>query len=743
MKTLTMRTPTLDGSLHPAADGISLASVLGALRRRKRLVIWTVVVVNALAIATALLLTPLYSATARLMIDPSSARVVEGGTVIRPGPEVVSDTSLVPTQIDLLRSPALAVQVITALGLEDHPELRPGISPLTRLRLWLSEQPFYEWASDWLPAPPAPAQLEHGAQAAVSEFLDRLSIGQQRDSRVIAISYSSSDPVLAARVANAMVQAYMESRANSRLEAAERAYRWVSDRVAELRRQLQEAEAQATDFMAANGLPRVGPGGPDAEQPPSLRRELAAARADRAAKEARLAQLRDLQARRASYDSLPEVGGSAIIQALQQQAGALRVQEAQSASIYGANHPSLQQARAQRESIERRIAAEAQNIVRGIADETTRARTRERELEQALSDSMRQYVVSETAAIRLNELTRVVDTKSTLYRAMLSRLEEIGERRGLTEPGAEVVAAAAVPQNRAFPRLSILLGGGFAGSLILALGLAALAEHSDRGLRAAQDVERSLGLPNLALVPWVKQGRKRGRPHSYVFNRPQSSYAEAIRGLVRGIDQADTSQSAKVLLVTSTWPGEGKTTLAISLAAMAARCGRRTVIVDLDLRHPSVARELGLKVQAGLAEYIQDRHPLDEVVQTSREDARLHVIPVRQPVANPSDVLDSPRLKELIALLRRYYDTVVLDVPPALGISDAQAVGLLSDAAVLVARWGSTSEDAAVNGVGALQRAGVSVIGCVLTQVDLRRHALYGYHDAGEFYRTYRRYFRQ
>jgi capsular exopolysaccharide synthesis family protein len=742
MKTLTMRPPTLDGSPHLAAEGLSLASVLGALRRRKRLVIWTVVIVNALAVAAALLLTPRYSATARLMVEPSSARVLEGGTVIRPGPEMVGDTFLIPTQLDLLRSPALAMQVITELGLENHPELRPGPSPLARLRRWLSEQPFYERLSDWLP--PAPVQPEHGAQAVVPEFLERLSVGQQRDSRVITVSYSSGDPVLAARVTNAVVQAYMESRANSRLGAAERAYHWISDRVEELRRQLQEAEAAATDFMVANGLPRGTPGGPDSEQPPSLRRELAAARADRAAKEARLAQLHDLQARRASYDSLPEVGGSAIIQGLQQQAGALRAQEAQSASIYGASHPALQQARAQRESIERRIAAETQNIVRGIAEETSRARTRERELEQALGDSMRQYIVSETASIRLNELTRVVDTKSALYRAMLSRLEEIGERRGLIEPGAELVAAAEVPQNRAFPRLSILLGGGFAGSLILALGLAALAEHSDRSLRAAQDVERSLGLPNLALVPWVKQGRKLGRPHSYVFDRPQSSYAEAIRGLVRGIDhQADAPQSPKVLLVTSTWPGEGKTTLAISLAAMAARCGRRTVIVDLDLRHPSVARELDLEVQAGLAEYIQDRRPLDEVVQTSREDARLHVIAVRRPVANPADVLDSPRLKELIALLRRYYDTVVLDVPPALGISDAQAVGLMSDAAVLVARWGSTSEDAALNGVSALQRAGVSIIGCVLTQVDLRRHALYGYHDAGEFYRTYRKYFGQ
>jgi capsular exopolysaccharide synthesis family protein len=299
-----------------------------------------------------------------------------------------------------------------------------------------------------------------------------------------------------------------------------------------------------------------------------------------------------------------------------------------------------------------------------------------------------------------------------------------------------------VPQDRNFPRVGLLLGAGFAGSFVLALGFAALAEHLARGLRAAHQVEQVLGLPNLAVVPKVKQGRRLGRPHRYVFDCPQSTFAEAIRALVLAIERAAAFQLAKVLVVTSTWQAEGKTTLAICLAAMAARRGRRAVVVDLDLRHPSLARELGVQASVGLLEYLQDQCSLDDVVQTAREEPRLHLIALRGPVANPAEILASPRLRELIMQLRAHYDIVVLDVPPCLGITDAQAVGLLADAALFIVRWGATSSGAALNALEGLARAGVNIIGCALTQVDLRQYALYAYQGADAYNRTYRSYFR-
>jgi capsular exopolysaccharide synthesis family protein len=397
--------------------------------------------------------------------------------------------------------------------------------------------------------------------------------------------------------------------------------------------------------------------------------------------------------------------------------------------------------RAERDALDRRIAAETGNIVRSIVEDAGRARAREREMEQLLGESVQRDMASERAAVRLAELTRAVDAKSTQHRGQLLRLEELQERRELARPGAEVISAATVPQERDFPKPAILLGGGFLGSLVLGLGLAALREQQDSRLRATHQVEQALGLRNLALVPRVR-ARGPGALHRHVLEKPRSAYSEAIRALALGLDRLLATAPSKVLLVTSALPGEGKTTLAISLAAAMAQRGRRTVLVELDLRRPSVARQLGLGRHASVVEFIEGRSSLDEVVQATGRKHRLDVIAVHRQADNPGELLDSPRLLTLIQLLRQRYDYIVLDAPPSLGIGDVAAIGPAADAALFVARWGSTSSAAARLGVSALVNAGVTVVGCALTQVDLARHARYGYEDAGEYYASYRRYYR-
>ncbi|CAH2605709.1 Polysaccharide biosynthesis tyrosine autokinase (plasmid) [Rhodovastum atsumiense] len=727
---------------RPATDVISLLAVISALRRHKRLILLTMLLTNLLVVAAAaaLAVRPHYTATATLMINSTPLQAVEGDGLVRPSASQANDSTWVPTQASLLRSPLLIAQVIGALGLEQDPEIRPRLSVRERLRQGVSAVLEFGGFATWLPPLPKLEPLSD-TEAAVPRFLERLSVGQQRESRLITVSYRSTSPAKAARVANAVVHQYLDERARAKRDTVDRTYQWTSERLTELRRQLQESEAAATDFMATYGLGRPGSSMPDANQPPSLRRELAAARTERASKEARLAQLRDLQAHGESYDSLPEVAGSAIIQSLQNQANQLQAQLAQVSAIYGDQHPSVREVAAQRDAIRRRIASETAHIVRGLTNEAQRARNRERDMEQAIRTSLQENAVSEGAAVRLTELTRVIDTQSELYRSLLGRLEELGKQRALAGADAELVAAAMIPREPDFPKLWLLLSGGLAGSMILALGLVALAEHLDRGMRASHDVERALGLPTFALVPRVKTGRL-GPPHCHVIERRPSAYAEAIRALLLGILHA-SRQTARVLLVTSAWPEEGKTTLTVSLAAMAARSGRRTVVVDLDTRRPGVARELGLRVEAGVAEYVRDRRPLEDVILACQGEPNLHVVALRESLEDPALILDSHRLSELVSHLRRHFDFVLLDLPPTLGVTDAPAVASLADAALFVVRWGSTTESAALNGIAPLERAGANVLGCVLTQVDLRRHALYGYHDAGQFYRNYKRYFRQ
>lgn len=718
-----------------SATRIRAGAVIGALRRRKWLILGTMLLVNGLALAALVQLPPRYTATATLLIEPPARAPGEPGGDGGPS----DDVGLIQTQIDLLRSPSVAGAVIAQLGLEDDPELVPRESWRLQLQRMMSALPIASGFADRVAAPPAESLPPE--QVAIPGFLRRLSASRKAESRIVTVSFESRDRNKAARVVNAVVEEHRASRIASRVLLLDSTLAWVSARVDDLGHELREAEARLTDYMAEHGLARIGPSPPDAGEPPSLRREMAAARAERAVREARLLQLQNLQARGESVAALPEVGSSVIIQNLQQQTALLRAREAQAASTYGANHPSLRELRAEREALDRRMAAETGNIVRGIVEDAARARAREREMEQLLGESIQRDMASERAAVRLAELTRAVDTKSTQHRALLVRIEDLKERRELARAGTEVVSAATVPRERDFPRPAILLGGGFIGSLVLGLGLAALREQQDSRLRATQQVEHALGLKNLALVPRVK-ARGHGALHSYTLEHPRSAYAEAIRALSLALDRVQAAAPAKVLLVTSALAGEGKTTLAISLAAAMARRGRRTVIVELDLRRPSVARQLRLSRHAGIVEFIEGRCSLDEVVQDAGRLPRLDVIAVHGHAGNPGELLDSPRLPLLIQLLRQRYDCIVLDAPPSLGISDVAAIAPVADAALFVARWGSTSSAAARLGVSALMNAGLPVVGCALTQVDLARHARYGYEDAGEYYASYRRYYR-
>ena len=562
-------------------------------------------------------------------------------------------------------------------------------------------------------------------------------------SRIITVSFTSTVPEKAARIANAIVKWYQDGQLVAKQQATGRATLWADARVAQLRQEVASAENAIADYMAAKGLARTTDGGLDAQQLTKLQDELAIARADRAAKEAKLDQVHDLAARKIGYASLPEVASSHIIITLQQQDASQRSQEAQLTRTYGREHPSVLQAAARRSSIAEKIADEIANIVRNFETDVAFTRGRERALEDALARAKTQYAASEHAAVKLRELTQTAAAKRTLYEGLLARSGDIGEQQALLEPDSKVVSAASVPTEASFPKIGATMGAGILGSLLLGTILAALSEHLDHGMRTTRQVREVLGLANLGLVPRVKRLGRRGRLHTYVLERPRSAYAEAIRAIHTGIQLFGALHPMRVLLVTSSLPGEGKTTLAMSLGALIAQGGRKVIVVDLDLRHPSVARELGRPVQAGITEFITGERTLDEVVQVEQIEGRLHVLPVRMPVENPGDLLTSLRLRSLIADLRVRYDNVVLDLPPSLGISDVQTVGLLADAMLFVVQWGKTTDMAAVNGLEALQKTGVAIVGAALTQVDLAQHARLGYRDAGEYYPQYRRYFRE
>ena len=433
---------------------------------------------------------------------------------------------------------------------------------------------------------------------------------------------------------------------------------------------------------------------------------------------------------------------SPVIADLRQQQTALLRQRAQLSQEYGPRHPMIIQLEAEQQEVADKIQAEIQNIVAAFERDLNFVRARERLLRESLAAAKAALAGRQRDEVQLNELQREAEANRTLYKAFLERFKKLSEQQGALQAGVQVISVAAAPTKPSFPRPQLIIAVGFTGSLVIATLLAFIAESLESGLRSARQVERALRVGNLGLVPRVTKLKGNLKLHQYLAQKPRSAYAEAVRAVQIGLQYTNVDRPPQVVLVTSSLPSEGKTTLAISLAASAAAAGHKTVVVDLDLRHPSVRRETDQASTApGLVELIAGEASLDKVTHIDPTQPALHLITVRRNPANPLDLLASQKMASLITQLRSRYKYIVLDAPPLLGISDTRVAVYLADAVLFVVRWGKTKAEVAQNGIAALTECRAPVAGAVLTQVNLKRHAKRAYGDAVEYYGKYKQYY--
>jgi succinoglycan biosynthesis transport protein ExoP len=740
---------TSDGS------GFDLKYLLGVIRRRKVIILTTVCLVTTLSAVVSLHLTPRYTATSAVMIEPRQIRAIG---LDAPVEEFPPDEGMVETQIRVLTSRSHAERVIDELQLLADEELNPVLRPkndragssLASLADWLPTN----WLTGVGRAEPISPHVESGAETdpntilsrkqqleiAAARYLDRLQVSKHGRSYVISISFVSTDAKKSARIANAAAQLFVEEQLQEKLTGATRAAKWLADRVEQLRERVLESERTAAEYRAGHRLGGEQRTSLHAEQLARITVDLIATRAERAEKELRLRQARAMRADGAAYAALTEVMSSPIIIRLREQEAELLSREAELSREYGPRHPMMLQLGAEKRNLAIKIDSEVQNIIRNLENEGAVARRREQELEDRLEEAEEASARSSHARIELEELEREARVNRSLYETLLGRLKEIQGQQQLLQPGVKVISAAQVPQSPSFPKPKLITAVGFTVSLVLSTLIASVREQLDSRLRTGRSLQEVLGVGSLGLVPSLrpKNGQQR---HRHLLERPLSAYAEGVRGVQRAIQTSNPQMPPRVVLVTSAIPEEGKTTLAASLAASAVRSNARAVLVDLDLRHPSVAREMDWECGTDLVDYLTGKAPLDAIIYADPFQRNLHFIPVKQLTSQPIDLLESQKMISLLAELRANYDYVVLDAPPVLGITDAKVIGPLADAVLLVVRWGKTRAEVTAAALDALVASHVEVTGIVLSRVNLRRHAKYGYGDVGHYYNFYKQYY--
>ncbi len=728
-------------------DGFARAfdphALLATFRRRLKLFLALALLVFVVVLVFTIQATPLYTATASVMIDNRTEQVVDTQAVLSGLP---ADTATVDTEVEVLRSRQLAERVVAALKLEEDPEFNGALAK-PGLGQQISDGIgglFGAAAPDRARRVLSDLEAQKQREQVVDTVRSRLKINRVGLTYVMGVSFTSPNPRKASTIANAFAQNYLLEQLQAKFDATAQANTWLNTRLNDLRGEVIQSEAAVEQYRNANNLLSASGATLTEQEISTYNTQLATVRAAQAEDEARLSTARAQLARGSSGGDLGEALDSTVVQQLRARRAEVSGRVADLSSRYGPRHPDMLRAERELADIDGQIQAEIGRIVSNLEARVQVARQRTASMQGSLSGARGTLAANNNAGVRLNELQRNAEASKTLYQGLLDRFKQTSSQQGLEESDARIVSRAVIPSAPSSPNVPLNLALG----LVLAVGAGiagvVLAEMFDAGLATSEDVESKLGLPNIGSIPLVSSisegADRRLEPADFLLQKPLSAFAEAVRALRTSILFSRVGQGVSLIAVTSTLPGEGKTTTAVCLARSAAQAGQRVVIVDCDLRRRAVNRLFHIEPENGLLEVLNGAATLEAALHLD-EPSGAYVLPLTHTSFTPKDVFGSQAMDSLLQTLRSNFDLVILDTAPVLAVADTRVLAAKADTVVFLTRWRSTPKKAITNALKLLDGAGAHIAGVALVQVDMKSQARYGYGDAGHYYGAYKQYY--
>jgi len=700
-----------------APETISPFRLIDVLWRRKLLIFIIVTCLMAGAAVQIASLVPTYDARALVLIDTRRNALTDLQAIVS-GSQ--SDLLQVQTQVDILRSQVLALDVAARLDLMREPEYAAALSPRPG---GLAGQFAPLMALAGYP-PPAPRLLSENEKLRTTAAIlanERLTVVNDSRSYVVGIQARAEDPELAARIANTYADVYLTFNKELKNLAVQRANNFLEQRLAPLQAKLREAEREVANYREQNGLiedrTSSGPGEKRAtvlgQQLAQLNTQLILAASDRLQREVSLEQIREAQRGRGSLYAIPEVVASALVQRLRTQQAEISARQAGLGQSRLGSNPAVLALRAEERDVRARIDDEVAKIVGSITSEVAAARAREISLRESLATLQGQVADQSKAEIRLRELESEAEAARLVYTETLNRSEQNSNQRDGQQPDASMISPATVPLGASPPTKRQLLVLSFFAAGLVAIIVALIRDRLETGFRTAEQVEAETGLSALGFIP-----RTRDKRTALMMDERDSPFVEAINTVRGALQMSDVAGRPKVVLITSALPDEGKTFFSVALARSVARAGGRSLLVDCDLRRPGVATTIGMTPQEGVGGLVPGQS-VTALVQRD-EATKLDVITAAGARDNVQDIVSSEALRALVNEARAHYDIIVLDAPPVLAVVDARVLSLMADATVMVVRWRRTPRVLVLQALKQLRVYGAKVAGVVITQANLR-----------------------
>ncbi|MFZ7095377.1 GumC family protein [Luteimonas dalianensis] len=691
-------------------DEIDLLAYWRILVKRRWLVLGVLGGVVALSLLVTLMMPPVYRSTATLQIDRESVQAmqVEGfNNAEGAAPDFLT------TQYELLRSRALAERVANELQIDAGTAERLGSNTwwqraTAALRAGDEDEPTGDGtgASDEL------ATL----QSATGIVRSGLSVEPVRNSRLVRIHYDSTLPAFSARVVNAVADGFISSAIERKFDASSYATRYLEEQLALMKGRLEESERSLVEFATRENIVSAGESGQtlEVQNLGALNASLAAAQNERIAAQAAWSQV-------SGGGSLPAGAiANSILNTLNQQRAQLNAQYQQQLQTYKPEYPAMVALQGQIDEVERQIEQERGAVRAAIRAEYDAAQARENMLVEQLAALRAGALDVDNRSIDYNILRREVDTNRQLYDGLLQRYKEIGVAGGVSSNNISIVDRGMVPTGRFKPSLPLNLAIGLMLGLMLGVLIAFVLEFLDDTIKSPEDIEQHLRLAVLGVIPHLRK-----QSVQEALADPRSAFSESYRSVRTALQFSTDGGVPRTLLVTSASASEGKSTTALTLARNFAQLGKSVLLVEADLRNPSLHRVLGMRAEAGLSSLLAGAASIQTVVNGT-DDERLDVVLAGPLPPNPAELLSGSRMLSMLSVAAQKYDQVIIDGPPVLGIADAPILSNLVGGTLLVVHAGDTRIKTAQAAIKRLAAARARILGGLLTHYDAKV-AGYGY----------------